>query len=106
MQQLISCELLAHGFTQGRGETYKYEGIVVNLSKGTIREQEKQVVLFMNDRYIRQRLFKDLLDFFAPESEDDVKGKKLAQAFSDAGIRISQENFVQLYKKIYLSKSI
>lgn len=104
MQQIISIELLSRGFIQGRGETYQWNDIKVNLSSGTIKQEDKSVVLFLNGRYLYGKLLRDLLDFFAPESKDDVKGKKLAQAFSDAGINISQEIFIQLYKKIYVKE--
>ncbi|MEA3414159.1 MAG: hypothetical protein U9Q99_01390, partial [Nanoarchaeota archaeon] len=62
----------------------------------------KNVVLLLNKRYVYPKLFELLLDFFEPESEDDKKGKKLAFRLKDAGIHISQEHFIQLYKKIYL----
>ena len=105
LQQIISQEFMARNFIQGRGEVYKWNNIVVNLTKGTIKQEDKSVVLYLNGRYLYPKLLRDLLDFFAPESEEDVKGEKLAQAFSDAGISISQEVFIQLYKKIYLSNS-
>lgn len=102
LQALVAQEFLARGFVQTRGEVYIWEKVKVNLTKGIIKEEEKSVTLFLNGRYLYPRLLRDILDFFAPESDDDIKGKKLAQAFSDAGISISQENFIALYKKIYL----
>ena len=103
LQRILAAEFLSRGFTQGRGEVYKFEDISLNLTKGSIKQDEKSVVLFLNGRYLYPKLLRELLDFFAPEAEDEVKGKKLAQAFSDAGISISQEIFVELYKKIYVN---
>lgn len=102
MQQIISREFLSRNFIHGRGEVYSWNDISVNLSSGNIKQEDKSVVLMLNGRYLYSKQIRELLDFFAPESGDDLKGKKLAQTFSDAGISISQDIFVKLYKKIYL----
>lgn len=102
LQQIVANEFLSRGFVKGRGETYQWQDISLNLSKGTIKQDDKSVTLFLNGRYLYPKLLRELLDFFAPESDEDTKGKKLAHAFSDAGISISQDHFVALYKKIYL----
>ncbi len=79
-----------------------YEKIIINFSTTKITEDKKNIVLKINNRYFYSKTLRELLDFYEPESEEDVKGKKLAETLSNAGINISNEDFVQLYKKIYL----
>ncbi|MCA9478601.1 MAG: hypothetical protein KC535_05630, partial [Nanoarchaeota archaeon] len=94
MQQIIANEFLLRGFVQARGEVYVKGNVSVNLTKGLFSQEGKEVVFLLNDRYLYGRLVRDLLDFFAPESEEERKGQKLAQALSDAGISVAQEDFI------------
>jgi hypothetical protein len=73
----------------------------VHLSSGSITDTGKNVVLQLNDRYVYPALLLSLLDFYQPEAEDERPGTRLAKVFSDAGIAITPDQFVLLYKKIY-----
>lgn len=81
------------------------DDIVIDLKRGAIHQNGKNVVLFLNGSYVYGSVLYDLLDFFQPESKEDVKGKRLAVAFRNSGIFISSENFISLYKKLYSSFS-
>lgn len=103
MFSLIVQELELKGFIFDNKHSLKKENIIIKLTKKPYFILDgKNVVLLLNKRYVYPKLFELLLDFFEPESEDDKKGKKLAFRLKDAGIHISQEHFIQLYKKIYL----
>lgn len=100
--QLICDEFEKKGFIFNQTKNIlSKEDIIINLSKGKIQKNKKNVVIFINGRYVYGSLLIQLINFFEPESEEDKKGKKLALAFSNAGIFISQDNFIQLYKKMY-----
>lgn len=101
IRDIIAFEFLRHGFIRKR-ETLIKNGLKISFATGVIQEEGKDVVLFLNDRYFHRRLLDDLQDFYQPEDPDETPGTRLAKAFSDAGIPIQKEWFVQLYKKIYL----
>lgn len=100
IRDIISEELIACGFKRKRNKLY-FENLVVDLVTGKIINDNKPAVLSLNGRYIYPSLLRYIVDFYEPESEDDRPGEKLASAFSDAGIPISKDNFISLYKKIY-----
>lgn len=75
--------------------------ITIDLVEGTISEGSKKVVVFLNGRYLHDGLLRRLLSFNEPDSDSETPGRPLAEAFSDAGIRIHPQVFVQLYRKLY-----
>lgn len=102
MVSLLKNEFFSRGFSaHSRQNAVVFEDIIINFSTFKITNDGKNVVLFLNNRYFYPELIRDFVTFYQPESEDDVPGQRLAQAFSDAGVSISKENFVLLYKKIY-----
>ena len=112
MKQLIINEFESLGFvfdskhTLRKGEPKSKEEIIIKLTKKVkFLQNKKHVVLFFNNRYVYPKLIELLLDFYEPESEDDKKGEKLAFRLRDAGINIEQEDFIQLYRLIYLSNN-
>ena len=111
MKQIIINEFEAQGFifdskhTLRKGEPKSKEETIVKLTKKVrFLQNKKNVVLFFNQRYVYPKLLELILDFYEPETEDDKKGEKLAFRLRDAGIRIAQEDFIQLYRAIYLAK--
>jgi hypothetical protein len=106
-KDLIIRELTNFSFQyQGKNSLIHPSGVVVKLSKRSkFYLNNKNIVLFFNKRYVYPKLFDLLLNFYEPESDEDKKGEKLAFRLRDAGINISQNEFVNLYKKIYLLNS-
>jgi hypothetical protein len=103
MLSLIVREFESKGFIFDTKHTLKKDSICIKFTKKpSITCDGKNVVLFLNNRYVYPKLFEHLLDFFEPESQEERKGEKLAFRFRDAGINISQEYFIELYKKIYV----
>ena len=69
---------------------------------GIITKNGVNVVLFINGRYLYDKLILNIQNFYQKDSDDEIeKGRFLAQLFSDAGINISKDVFIQLYKKIH-----
>ena len=104
-RSLIVRELESFGFVfDGKRKLVHDSGLIVKLNKkSTFIFSNKPIVLFFNNRYVYPKLFDLLLSFYEPETDNDKRGEKLAFRLRDAGINISQEEFVSLYKKIYLS---
>jgi hypothetical protein len=101
IRNIISNEFILRGFIRKQARLL-FDDLIVSFATNKITKNNINCVLFINDRYLYGELLDDLQNFFAPESTEDRPGKKLAQTFSDAGIPISQEEFINLYKKIYL----
>ncbi|MBN1175237.1 hypothetical protein JXA48_01195 [Candidatus Woesearchaeota archaeon] len=101
IRNIISNEFISRGFIRKQARLI-FEDIVISFANNKVTKGESECVLFINDRYLSGFALDDLQNFFAPESTEDRPGKKLAQTFSDAGIPVSQEEFINLYKKIYL----
>lgn len=101
IRNIVSNEFISRGFIRKQARLI-FEDVVVSFANNKITKNDSDCVLFINDRYLYGGALDDLQNFFAPESTEDRPGKKLAQVFSDAGIPVSQEEFINLYKKIYL----
>jgi len=106
-KDLISRELSSFSFVfDGKNGFHHPSGLVVKLTKRSkIFSSNKNIVLFFNKRYVYPKLFDLLLNYYEPESETDKKGERLAFRLRDAGIQLNSEEFILLYKKIYLSDS-
>lgn len=103
IRNIISNEFIKKGFIRKQARLIK-DDIVISFSTNKITKNDSDCVLLVNERYLYGGLIDDMQNFFAPESSEDRPGKKLAQVFSDSGVLISQEEFISLYKKIYLKK--
>ena len=101
VRNVISNEFLSRGFVRKQARLI-FDDLIISFSTNKILKNGSSCVLFLNGRYFYDGSLDDLQNFFAPESTEDRPGKKLAQTFSDAGIPVSQEEFINLYKKIYL----
>lgn len=96
---VIAAELRAHGFN----DQLTLGKVKVNLRLCSVREGKKKVVLGMNGGFFCDNTLRKLLRF--QPSVEVTPGYLLARAFSDAGIRVSKEQFVNIYKKVYKSVS-
>lgn len=103
-RDIIANEFSSRGFFRKRNKL-TYNDLVIDLVSGKILQKDQPVVLFLNGRYFYRTLLNSLLDFFQPEADEERPGERLAKAFSDAGIGILKEDFVQLYRKIYVRNS-
>ena len=102
LRDCIAQEFLLRGFNRDNNKLRK-DDLTIDLVTGRIRSGKKQVVLFLNGRYLHDGVLRHLLSFNDPEPEEDAPGTRLARAFSDAGVGIDKSVFVRLYKKLYIS---
>jgi hypothetical protein len=94
---LLSAELKARGFTERlRHPELK---VTVNLKACTVQQERKNVVLGINSGFVCGYTLRRLLHH-VPRVEV-TPGYALARAFSDAGVRVSREQFVSIYNNAY-----
>lgn len=98
----IICDMFVRlGFEQKNWRLIK-DDLIINLATCKINSVEKDVVLALNGRYLYGKGLNTLQNFVKEEDEEDERGAKLAQLFSDFGIFIAPGVFIQLYRRIYL----
>lgn len=93
---LITAELRGQGFS----ERLKHPdlGVKVDLRLCTVKAGTKNVVLGLNGGFLCSFTLRKLLHFIP--THEAVAGYSLARAFSDAGVRVSREQFVAIYRKV------
>ncbi|MEM3154262.1 MAG: hypothetical protein QW165_01705 [Candidatus Woesearchaeota archaeon] len=96
--EAVAQELINHGFVRD-GNVLKQENIFVNLTDRSVREGSKKVVLAMNEGYLCDHTLQQLLTF-APEERPDESAKKLATLVLEAGLKLSNEQFVHLFEQV------
>lgn len=92
---LITAELRSRGFN----EKLTLDKIKVDMRRCTVREGRKKVVLGINGGFLCDYTLRKLLHY--QPTQEVTPGYGLARAFSDAGVRVSREQFVAIYKKLY-----
>ena len=98
IMEAVAQELVNHGFVRD-GSLLKQENITVNLDDKTVRQNSKKVVLGMNEGYLCDHTLQQLLTF-APEERPDESAKKLASLVLEAGLKLSNEQFVHLFEQV------
>ncbi|MBI4145814.1 hypothetical protein HY489_00585 [Candidatus Woesearchaeota archaeon] len=90
-------ELKNHGFIHDE-HVLKNETITVNLNEKTVRHKTKPAVLGMNEGYLCDHTLQQLFAF-QTEERPDLSAKKLANLTLEAGLKLSQEQFVHLFEQ-------
>ncbi len=93
---IIGCELRGQGFTERL--SHPELGIKVNLKTCTVKQDNKNIVLGINGGFLCAFTIRKLVH--ATPTVEVMQGYAYARAFSDAGIRVTREEFVQLYRKL------
>jgi len=88
IKDLIEFEFLKHDISE----------FEVNLDKKSILKNKNRVVLGINGGYLCNHTLRKLTDFRFNEEEE--LGYGLAKAFSEAGINVSKEVFVEVFNKM------
>ena len=96
-------ELLKHGFTEEEG-FLKKEGITVDLFEGKVKDSAKNVALELNEGFLCESTLNQLLNFI-PQGNNTEIGTKLANALLEAGIKLSNEDFIKLCNKVMKEES-
>ncbi len=93
----VEQELMNHGFLRYE-DKFVYGNVCVNLKKGTIKNGKKGVVLGMNEGFLCEHTLHELLEFTL-EERPDKSAKKIATLALEAGLKLSQEQFVHLFEQ-------
>jgi hypothetical protein len=96
--EAIAQELSNHGFAR-EGDVLKQEDITVSLQEKTIRQKSKKIVLGMNEGYLCDHTLQQLLTFI-PEEKPEENAKKLANLVLEAGLKLSNEQFLHLFEQV------
>src|SRR3989338_7655682 len=80
------------------------EEFSINLINNKIEKGKKKVALLINDGFMCNFTLKNLLEF-KPEGDEQIDGYRFARAFVEAGVKVPQDIFVELFGKLY-KKSI
>lgn len=94
---LLAAELKARGFTERLN--HPEHKISINLKLCTVKQGRKNIVLGVNGGFICSYTLRRLLHHIP--SVEVTPGYNLARAFSDAGIRVTREQFVTIYNNAY-----
>ena len=71
--------------------------------RGEISVRSRPCVLHINDNHMCERTLKKLLKFKS-DGDQEAVAVDLAEAFVTAGIKIPQENFIELFQQIFNKK--
>jgi len=99
IDDLVKFELIRHGFKQTK-ETLTYGEIIYYPKRKAILSNARPIVLYLNDGYFCTPSIRRLYNFNYKGTETEV-ATHLANVFLDAGIKIPEEMFIYLFKKIY-----
>lgn len=94
---LLAAELKSRGFSERLNHLELK--ITINLKLCTVKQGRKNIVLGMNGGFVCGYTLRRLLHHI-PVVEVTA-GYALARAFSDAGVRVSREQFVRIYNNAY-----
>lgn len=96
---LVKAELTRHGFQEKDG-VYFLDKLFVNLNLKTVHDSHgRKVVLKLNDGFLCDHYLNELLNCTV-DSEEQVKGIKLANLLVSSGLKVKPEMFVEVYKKL------
>jgi len=95
---LVKLELINHGFVEDKG-LLRNGDITVDLSKIEVSKRKRKVALAMNDGFLANLTLKKIIGFNETGSQAELS-LKLAKAFVEAGVNVSEELFVAVYEKI------
>ena len=94
--ELVKRELQRHGFSENK-HFFQYEDIIFSLQELTIKKNNKETILHLNqgflNTYTLQRLFS-----FKKTKDHTSDAPLLAKYFLEAGLPLSQQEFVQFYQ--------
>jgi hypothetical protein len=96
--EAVAQELQNHGFVRD-DNLLKQEDITVNLAEKTVRHKNKKIALAMNEGYLCDHTLQQLLTF-SPEEKPEESAKKLASLVLEAGLKLSNEQFVHLFEQV------
>ena len=94
----IRAELSNHAFIEKDGKLTNDHDVVVDLDTKTVKQNNKSVVLGMNEGYLCDHTLSQLISF-SPLERPDESAKKLANMVLEAGLKLNSEQFLHLYEQ-------
>ena len=99
--KLIEHQLLICGFKTIREGVLGKEKVFFESKKKKISSSNKKIVLKMNEGFLCNETIKQLIKFKVGSDFDvRIEGEKLATLIVNAGLKISNELFIQLFESI------
>ncbi|PIN76344.1 hypothetical protein COV17_02885 [Candidatus Woesearchaeota archaeon CG10_big_fil_rev_8_21_14_0_10_36_11] len=96
LRQLASRELYAHGFTIKRNNV-EFSNVLFSQKSFTLQNGKKNVVVKLNEGYLCHHTLQKIQKF--TKTDDVAKdGFVLARLIIEAGMTISEEEFIHFYK--------
>ncbi len=94
LKTAIEQELENHGFKNARKDK-----IIVKLEENKVEEDGKKIVIALNEGYLCDHTLKQLFEF-TPLEKPSESATKLANLALEAGLKLSQEQFLHLFEQI------
>lgn len=77
----------------------KDKGISVNLENKEFLHSGKKIAIALNEGFLCKENAEELIGFTASEKEEET-GMRLANALLEAGLKVNDETFVELFEKV------
>jgi hypothetical protein len=97
VHSLLTRQLKACGFTQRTKNRFLKDAIEVDIVKGNVKADDKEIVLSLNGGYLYTKTLRDIRRL-RHDPIEQRPGTNIAETFIKAGIQITQEEFIQLYQ--------
>ena len=97
---LAAWTLSNHGFANDNG-IHTRDEVSVDVKAKSVKRRAKDAVLELNEGFMCNHTFTQLLNFVGEGSHEEEVGQRLASALLETGISVSHETFVELFKKTY-----
>lgn len=104
IKDLIRIELLNHGFKE-TGDFYVNGAVAVYISdkdffiKNLDKEKDRKIVIAMNEGFLCDETFNKLLNFKGEGGPKEV-GLSLGNALLEAGLKVPNEIFVEMFNRV------
>lgn len=90
----VEQELHNHGFTDA-----KKDKVRVDLERGKVEQESKNVVLAMNEGYLCEHTLKSILDY-TPGENPTENANKLANLAVETGLKLTNEQFLHVFEQV------
>jgi len=99
LTDLIIYEIYFHGFKKIDNLKWEHNGIIIDLENKYIKQNNKDIVLQLNDGFLCSHTMNKLFSFNQKGNTKEV-ATNWARLFVDTGIKISKELFIEFFQKI------
>jgi len=97
IRALVAQELKNHGFLH-ENDTLRSDAISIHLTQRTVKQGTKNATLQLNEGFLCDHTLTQLFAF-EPADRPDITAKKLANTVLEAGLKLTEEDFVHLFEQ-------